>query len=220
MADAEYGDHVEGVAGYCDVCGQDFRSKDSLDQHIIYEARNDLVGGHALDTSCKVCGESFVSPHNLEVHMGYAHTAEERKNIEEVDQEDWQKKISPINHFDKLKAIHEERNEKKETKDGNESVQVKEGDVSRALLANWMGKTKSEIVCIVEGCEDVMGGSVQARHSYSFNCGDVVFDASFAPCLRLDKEEGCVVDFSKFHDLVYESKPVDHEIVIDAWSHQ
>jgi hypothetical protein len=46
----------------------------------------------------------------------------------------------------------------------------------------------------------------QARHSYAAE--DIVWDATFAPCVLPDSNNGFAIDFEKFHDLV----PVHRDI--------
>ncbi|GMI01777.1 hypothetical protein TrST_g10413 [Triparma strigata] len=65
----------------------------------------------------------------------------------------------------------------------------------------------AELVVLVEGIDVMTSATLQARHSYRWD--DIVWHHTFAPCVerRMDEENpkrsnGCVIDFSKFHDLV------------------
>ena len=41
---------------------------------------------------------------------------------------------------------------------------------------------------------------MQARHSYSFNDGDVLVNRSFVPCVEKDPQGKCLIDLKKFHE--------------------
>eukprot|EP00518_Triparma_eleuthera_P000554 CAMPEP_0182458764 /NCGR_PEP_ID=MMETSP1319-20130603/4029_1 /TAXON_ID=172717 /ORGANISM="Bolidomonas pacifica, Strain RCC208" /LENGTH=648 /DNA_ID=CAMNT_0024657511 /DNA_START=124 /DNA_END=2067 /DNA_ORIENTATION=- len=65
---------------------------------------------------------------------------------------------------------------------------------------------EAELVVLVEGIDVMTSATLQARHSYRWD--DIVWHHTFAPCVtRKEREgnprmsDGCVIDFSKFHDL-------------------
>ncbi|EGD80687.1 hypothetical protein PTSG_01277 [Salpingoeca rosetta] len=57
-----------------------------------------------------------------------------------------------------------------------------------------------EVLCLVEGIDAATSYTVQARHSYTID--DVVFEQQFAPCVQQDATGECVLDLSRFHDLL------------------
>jgi len=125
-------------------------------------------------------------------------------------------------------------------------------DIWNDEIKRFMSDREAELIVLVEGTDEMTGAAVQARHSYRWD--DIVFDATFAPCifpraacggnddedddseneiapadplttpLLTDEERGvirtrerqqsrrtqgpassstaCVIDFSKFHDVV------------------
>ena len=125
-------------------------------------------------------------------------------------------------------------------------------DIWNGEIKRFMSDREAELIVLVEGTDEMTGAAVQARHSYRWD--DIVFDATFAPCifprassggsddegddsenevepadpltapLLTDEELGvirnrerqqsrrtqgpassstaCVIDFSKFHDVV------------------
>ena len=67
------------------------------------------------------------------------------------------------------------------------------------------------MVIIVEGTEWGTSQTVQAKKSYKRE--DIVWDATFAPCVwkktflkkgenEVEVQPGCVVDFNNFHELI------------------
>lgn len=85
----------------------------------------------------------------------------------------------------------------------------------------------AEIIVLLEGTDELTGTALQARHSYRVD--DIVWDYAFAPCVfpnRSQQEDrrgwlrqrtcdsllgvpACIVDFSKFHDIVRVSPDCD-----------
>ena len=85
----------------------------------------------------------------------------------------------------------------------------------RNAIEEWINRSGSEVIVLVEGVEQMTGCSVQARHSYAPN--DMVWDRTFPPCVStgpsvssdsaaLDANRSpvtaCSIDFAKFHRTV------------------
>jgi potassium inwardly-rectifying channel subfamily J len=74
---------------------------------------------------------------------------------------------------------------------------------SRAELEEHLQDTQLEVIVLLEGIEPLTSGTLQARHSYSWAHGDMVFDSTFAKCVTRDAQTGtATVDFDRFHALV------------------
>jgi hypothetical protein len=82
--------------------------------------------------------------------------------------------------------------------DGDEAAEERE----RAMLSAWIKECRTEVIVLVEGVDPITSCSLQARHSYSVDAGDVVWQADFRPCVSRTREGRCRVDFARFHELV------------------
>lgn len=65
---------------------------------------------------------------------------------------------------------------------------------------NYFERCQTEVVIIVEGIDAETTASIQARHSYKLE--NMKFHETFAPCVSVGQVGECVLDFSKFHDLI------------------
>ena len=62
-----------------------------------------------------------------------------------------------------------------------------------------MVNTECEILILVEGIDTYTSSTMQARHSYSFTHGDILFNQTYVPCVVKDSKNGkCIVDLQKF----------------------
>ena len=73
-------------------------------------------------------------------------------------------------------------------------------DVSR--IREHLLDSELEVVVLVEGFDPMTSQTVQARHSYMFQSGAIVFNQMFAECMQRDEEGRCMVNLEVFSDLV------------------
>ena len=74
---------------------------------------------------------------------------------------------------------------------------------SRAELEEHLQDMQLEVIVLLEGIEPLTSGTLQARHSFSWAHGDMVFDSTFAKCVTRDAQTGtATIDFDRFHALV------------------
>ena len=71
------------------------------------------------------------------------------------------------------------------------------GAAAGAALEAFFFDRDAEIVAIVEGCDEITGRLVQARHSYAIE--NFRWWHNFAPCVFRQPGGSCLVDFSEFH---------------------
>ena len=90
---------------------------------------------------------------------------------------------------------------------------------SRQLIEEWLEATQAEIIVLVEGIDATTSYTVQARHSYTWQ--ELAWDCTFAqtvfpserPPIRRSgastgadggeiAQQGCMIDFTKFNDVV------------------
>jgi hypothetical protein len=81
-------------------------------------------------------------------------------------------------------------------------------------LRRYLSDCNVEIIVLVEATEAITGSSLQARHSYAFNSGDIVFDHTFVPCVERAPSApgawgGPVINMDRFHMLRPVNKDVD-----------
>ena len=67
-------------------------------------------------------------------------------------------------------------------------------------VEDHLSLAECEIVVIVEAIDTYTSSTMQARHSYSFNDGDVLVNRSFVPCVEKDPQGKCLIDLKKFHE--------------------
>ena len=72
-----------------------------------------------------------------------------------------------------------------------------------------MKDREAELVVLVEGIDVMTSATLQARHSYRWD--DIAWNHTFKPCVSRkvkiveggeERSDGCVIDFSLFHDLI------------------
>ena len=148
---------------------------------MVYEARNDIA-----------CEPSI---HN-ELGKSEIYKNIENTELNEIKIDEMQKSLSSQNHIKYLQKILNDKNNHKKNKYllGNDDNQTKKYE----QLKQWMNKTNAEVICLITGEDDIIGASVQAKHSYSFNHDDIIFDHSFTNCLA-KTNDSCIIDFDKFH---------------------
>lgn len=66
-------------------------------------------------------------------------------------------------------------------------------------LARYWTDVNLEVLVLLEGNDVTSSFPVQARHSYYFPAGEIVFDQMFDHCLRANPKGGCDIDFNSFH---------------------
>ncbi|KAH8054142.1 hypothetical protein JL720_14513 [Aureococcus anophagefferens] len=67
-------------------------------------------------------------------------------------------------------------------------------------VEDHLSLAECEIVVIVEAIDTYTSSTMQARHSYSFNDGDVLVNRTFVPCVEKDPQGKCLIDLKKFHE--------------------
>jgi hypothetical protein len=82
----------------------------------------------------------------------------------------------------------------------------------RKEMEDFLCDRETEIVVIIEGIDEMTCSPLQAKQSYKFDHGDILWDHVFAPCVLSSKAlasngdrgstKHCVVDYHKFHNVV------------------
>ena len=86
-------------------------------------------------------------------------------------------------------------------------------------ISNHLADCSLEVLVFVEAVESATSSTVQARHSYSFAQGEILFDRKHRePCTRRDSDGACVVDLDEFHGLERASEPGHAAVVRDSLS--
>ena len=69
-------------------------------------------------------------------------------------------------------------------------------------IMEWMKNNHIEILCLIEGIENINSGTLQCRHSYATE--DCIFgNVEFDTCIYEDvNENGPTIDFDKFHNVI------------------
>jgi len=84
----------------------------------------------------------------------------------------------------------------------------------REAMRKWFTQTRVEIIVIVEGNDQTMSSSVQARHSYSFVQGEILLDYSYDNCVSEGEDGNVWIDFDLFHSV--SPAPLNHDRV-ERW---
>lgn len=101
---------------------------------------------------------------------------------------------------------------------------LQRGTVDTSAIVEWLSMSGAEIVVVVEGIEPVTSATGAARHSYSWEHGDIALHHSFVPCVSRAGESrnggassrslralvrppwqapaACEVDLKRFHQVV------------------
>ncbi|KAJ8599160.1 hypothetical protein CTAYLR_008554 [Chrysophaeum taylorii] len=83
-----------------------------------------------------------------------------------------------------------------------------EDEETPARLESWrdgrriqdhMHRTGMEILVYVEAIETYTSSTMQARHSYHFEAGDIEFDKTFVPCVTRNGDGRAEIDMDAFH---------------------
>lgn len=208
--DAETGNRNDST---CGVCGEHYQSPRALAAHLRYNQQNDTVSGHDVRTACGTYGSSFPAYDSVMRHRRHAHGSEEEGG---GDVPVAQELPSPPNHLRGLESgllVHSDQGSMEDLKQGDsarnqrsfpmQSSPVDEQDDSlhNYQLQAYYAESNLEVLVVLEGQCATTGVCVQARHSYSYNAGDILFDHMFAQCVTESAEGSCRVDFNKLHDV-------------------
>lgn len=81
----------------------------------------------------------------------------------------------------------------------NEPIKAVEPWRDMNAIQDHTRRTGIEVFVFVEAIETYTSTTVQARHSYRFESGDVEFEHTFVPCVNRTREGGPEIDVDAFH---------------------
>lgn len=68
-------------------------------------------------------------------------------------------------------------------------------------IKEHLSRTGLEVLVYVEAIETYTSSTMQARHSYHFETGDIEFDSGFVPCVQRGTDGKPLIDIDAFHRL-------------------
>ena len=204
--DAENGSRTLAM---CEVCGETYESAEALMLHQMSSCVDDRVSGHDVTTIDAATGEAFASAELAARAARAARGALEQARGDALEQA----AHSACNHAvceqsaldaasggldaarrsaAKLPSpLAEARRNVRALRDAAgrlpPSVErlLQRGAVDTSAIVEWLSTSGAEIVVVVEGIEPVTSATGAARHSYSWEHGDIAVHHSFVPCVSL-----------------------------------
>jgi hypothetical protein len=218
----------------CGVCGESFATKALLERHVAHNVDGDRASGHDVATSCERCGESFPTLALCALHRKHCSVSLQGQGQSEGG-EGHGSRVDTLSHLGcdaQGRVKRRQREGKKQCRSGkgtgkrgssssseSSGSDLKGGSADDAMftaagldqsaLRNAMRETELEILVLVEGIETQTSATIQVRHSYNFKAGDIVFNRMFGQCVGRGADGSCVVDFTRFHELVADDLPFD-----------
>ena len=202
------GDEISGweMSLMCSVCGEAFVSRTALQLHV--KASTSCAAAAKRRADATIDAESAVGP-----NVPRSAASSQENNDGEAA------RYRRDRHSDMGRSV---QGRSRAAQHGQSSKGISaSSDIdheawrSRELIEEWLEATQAEIIVIVEGIDATTSYTVQARHSYTWQ--ELAWDCTFAQTVFPSErapvsdagtvssgcpQQGCMIDFTKFNDLV------------------
>jgi hypothetical protein len=78
----------------------------------------------------------------------------------------------------------------------------------RDAIRSYLKDSHLEVIVLVEAIETYTSNTMQARHSYSAQRGEIVMDHMHAPCVQTADDGSCEIDLDMFHTILPAPKDI------------
>lgn len=204
----EEADQGNRAASKCEVCGEAYGAAEDLKLHML-----------SMALECKrhrACARSYITMSKEQGGLGHSDESAFKKptSVDDTesssdDGEPPQRASTPpiggdeSDDSDMSDGAKEAKNWVDElyktTEVNRPDLQAIERGRDKGSIKQFLEDCCAEILVIVEGVDPYTSSTVQSRHSYCMQHGEIVFDHEYVPCVGHDQEGNAVIDMDKFH---------------------